>query len=188
MFCYKCGEAIPDDSKICPKCGTELWKENNSQPAAGNEPEGFLEPEEPREPVTPAPHSEAKKPFPKKIIWIAAGVIVVILAAFLFVSNGQKAKLAKDLEKEWMDTDGTILKILEFDDGKLEYRIETGYSWLDSTLFTSDYTIVSGNQIQIKEYSDKKFTIEFNDEKNVMTISPAITKAEFSENWYYIEH
>lgn len=24
MFCLKCGEAIPDNSRICPKCGAEL--------------------------------------------------------------------------------------------------------------------------------------------------------------------
>ena len=31
MFCLKCGEAIPDESKSCPKCGADLTETANDE-------------------------------------------------------------------------------------------------------------------------------------------------------------
>ena len=36
MFCYKCGNKIPDDSKFCPECGTKFDIGSSSENNAGN--------------------------------------------------------------------------------------------------------------------------------------------------------
>lgn len=90
----------------------------------------------------------------------------------------------------WLDTDGTILKVLDITDDKIEYRLETGYRWLDTTLGRFDYTVIGANKIKVKWTNEKvkTYTIEFNEEKDRMTITPAFTDPdEEYENWYYIE-
>ena len=34
MFCYKCGNKLPDNSKFCPNCGANQNTADNSQPVA----------------------------------------------------------------------------------------------------------------------------------------------------------
>ena len=36
MFCYKCGNKLPDNSKFCPNCGANQNTADNSQPAASS--------------------------------------------------------------------------------------------------------------------------------------------------------
>lgn len=36
MFCYKCGNKLPDNSKFCPNCGSNQNPADNSQPAASS--------------------------------------------------------------------------------------------------------------------------------------------------------
>lgn len=36
MFCYKCGNKLPDNSKFCPNCGANQNPADNSQPAASS--------------------------------------------------------------------------------------------------------------------------------------------------------
>ena len=70
-----------------------------------------------------------------------------------------------------------------------QYRLETGYGWLDTTVFTEKYKVVSRNKIKVQMFGEnwETYAIEFNDDKTVMTISPAMTSTDESENWYYID-
>lgn len=178
MFCMKCGEAIPDNSKVCPLCGADL--EEHDQQAVVYASQKEIESTSMKEPN--------EKTLSKNMVRILSGVavLVVIIAAVLGV---QKSNLKKELQKNWLDTDGTILKILEFSDNEVEYRLETGYSWMDRTLFTEKYKVVSGNKIKVQMFGDtwETYTIKFNDEKTVMTISPAMTSTDDFENWYYLD-
>ena len=133
MFCIKCGEAIPDDSVVCPKCGENLREEDN-QGEQVEETVVYAAPVAVDVASTTGPN-EKRKPLPKKLWAILGGVMTVV--ALIFIVNAVQAASLKDvLMKEWYDTDGTILKVLEFDDDEAEYRLETGYGWLDTTLFS----------------------------------------------------
>lgn len=179
MFCMKCGEAIPDGSKVCPKCGIDLLEEQREQAvvyASQKTQEAAL------------PPAAEKKPLPKKWVWIG-GAIAVIAVLVLIIGGVQKSNLKKNLQKKWVDTDGTILKVLEFDEKEAEYRLETGFNWIDTTLFKGDYKVISGHKIKINQYGSdyRTYTIEFNDKKTIMTVTPAVTSTDDSEKWYDLE-
>lgn len=91
----------------------------------------------------------------------------------LVIISVQKANLKKLLVKEWYDdTEGSIIKVLDIEDDEMEYRLEMGYRWLDSTLGTYDWKEISGNKIKIKMYGDKyeTYTIKLNDDKDVLRL------------------
>ena len=177
MFCMKCGEALPDDSKICPLCGADLGADSQQAVVYASQKET-----ENIENDTP------KKKLSKGTLCILGGV-AILAAIVMVVLSVQKGNLKKELQKEWWDTDGTILKVLEFSDDEVEYRLETGYSWMNTTLFTEEYKVISGNKIKVQMFGDdwETYTIEFNDDKTIMTISPAMTSTDDSENWYYLD-
>lgn len=179
MFCLKCGEAIPDGSSVCPHCGANLIEEEKEQAivyASQKEPEGVSE------------QARTHKKLPKGVL--VSIVTIVCVIAIVFIINGiNQANLKKALVKEWYDVDGSIIKVLDIDDNEMEYRLETGYRWMDTSLGTYDWKPVSGNKIKIKRVGDKyeTFTVELNDDKDVLKISPAITSTDSSETWYYLD-
>ena len=167
MFCPKCGEAIQDSSTVCIKCGTDLSTGADGQTvvyASQKEPEIIGQP-------------NAKKKISKKVI-IGSAFVVCIIAVILIVSVISSAILKNALVKEWYDIDGSIIKVLDIDEDKMETSLGT-YEW----------KAISGNKIKIKRFNDKfeTFTIEFNDEKTMLKISPAITSVDDSETWYHID-
>ena len=178
MFCMRCGQAIPDNSKICPLCGADLERDDQQSVVYASQ----------KEIESISIDNPNKKKMSKNMLLILSGVAV--LSVIIMVVFGiQKNNLKKELQKDWLDTDGTILKVLEFSDDEVEYRLETGYGWLDTTLFTEKYKVVSGNKIKVQIFGEnwETYAIEFNDDKTVMTISPAMTSTDESENWYYID-
>ena len=100
-----------------------------------------------------------------------------------------KANLKKDLVRDWKALDESIIKVLDISDDTIDYRLETGYAWMDTSVAKYDWKPVSGNQIEITRFGDHKeiFTIEFNKDKTALTISPAITSSDKKETWYYID-
>ncbi len=99
--------------------------------------------------------------------------------------NAAIAALETELEKPWTRTDASYGYLstyeLRFYDGLLTYDYTTTQGVVGGDSF--DYEIISGNQIR-NLYSGAVYTVTFNDTKNVMTISPAISIAADSENWY----
>ncbi len=83
MFCLKCGQQIPDDSKVCSYCGAVV---ENATPAA----------------AAPAPKKKSSKaPFNKKILFIIAGVVVAVIALVIVLMCLSKPKrLVKKYMKE----------------------------------------------------------------------------------------
>lgn len=179
MFCTKCGEAISDGSEICPKCGADLREENVEQSVV------YASQKE-----TDAVDNgvQVQKKFPKVVIIAISAVVCVGIIAFA-VFSVQKANLKKALVKEWYDVEGSIIKVLDIDDDEMQYRLETGYRWMDTTLGTYDWKVVSGNKIKIKRSGNKykTYTIKLNDDKDVLKISPAITSTDSSETWYHVD-
>jgi uncharacterized Zn finger protein (UPF0148 family) len=183
MFCFKCGEAIPDGSSFCPHCGANLVEEEKEQ-----EQEQSVVYASQKEPETVNEQPKTHKKVPKGVL---AGIIVIVcVAAIGFIVNGiNQANLKKKLVKEWYALDGSIIKVLDIDDDEMEYRLETGYQWMNTSLGTYDWKPVSGNKIKIKQFGDKykTYTIELNEDKDMLKISPAITSTDSSETWYHVD-
>lgn len=72
---------------------------------------------------------------------------------------------------------------------EVEYRLETGYAWMDTSLATYDYKVISGNKIKVLRYGDdwETFSIEFNDEKTIMITTPALTSTDAREVWVNLD-
>lgn len=184
MFCLECGEAIPDGSVTCPKCGAVIKKDIESisdGQAVVYASQNITEEET-------APKTSFSKKLSKQVC-IGIAAVIGVIAIFFIVNAVNKANLKKALVKEWYDTEGSILKVLDIEDGKMEYRLETGYSWMDTSLATYDWKPAGKNKIKIKMFGDKykTYTIEFNDDKDSFKISPAITSVDDYERWYHID-
>lgn len=167
--CPNCGEKLPNDSFFCTKCGTKI----DDIPQVERKPNFF-------------------KKNKKKILFGVIGVISV-LAIFVIVNSIQALNLKKELMRDWYKVEGeggsSILCILDFSDKEIEYRLETGYAWLDTTVATYDYKVFGKNKIKVLRYGDEweTITIEFNEEKSVMTVSPALTSVDDTEIWVNID-
>lgn len=190
MFCIKCGELISDDSLFCPKCGTRV-NPNNETVFTNND--STVVDTVMGEVVTPPPlilQSNKKKR-------IVLGVIIVItiaiigIAAFLAIQAAGKSELKNQLLRGWdrvEESDGTYyILVLNFSENEIEYNFESPYySWLDSTLATMEYEVISPNKIKVLDHN-KIVEIEFNDERTMMTCTPAITSTDVSESWYHLD-
>ncbi len=179
MFCLKCGEVISDDSKGCSVCNASVLESDNGEQAVVYASQGAKDLDKEKNII--------KRKLSPKIIGIIAGVIILAIIG-LSVNGFQKSALRKELLRGWLDTENSIIKVLDFSEDKVEYRLETGYSWMDTTVAKYDYKIISGNKIKIKRFGKyETFTIEFNDEKSMLTISPAITSTEKDEKWFNLD-
>lgn len=180
MFCIKCGEAIPDGSSVCPKCGANLVEDSQDKAIVYASPKGESD----------ISKMVVNKPKSKnsKLAVILAVCVLVIAVAVMAVMESEKSELKKSIIKDWYDTDGTIIKVLDIDSESVEYRLETGYSWMDTTLGKYNWKASSGNKIQVDLGTGyRTYTVEFNDDKTVMKISPALTSTDSSEMWYHID-
>lgn len=180
IFCPKCGEVIPDESEVCPKCGVELKNANESQAVVYASQRTI-------ESMTSInqPQTKSLSKIPKPIIIVIISVVIVAVI-FLIINEIGKANLKKELLRDWIDLDGNIIKVLDFSDNKVEYRLETGYSWMDTTIGKYEYKVVNSDTIKIKMFSDKyeTYKIEFNDDRNMITVTPAITSIDSTEHWF----
>ncbi len=55
---------------------------------------------------------------------------------------------------------------------------------MDTSVATYEYKVISKNRVKIKQYGEwETITVKFNDDKSVMTVSPAITSIDDTEIW-----
>lgn len=167
-ICPHCGETLPVDSFFCTKCGAKI----DYVPQSENKPGLF------------------KKN--KRIMFSLIGVFSVLIILFI-VHSIQTSNLKKELMRNWYSVAGegsaSILCILDFSDNEIEYRLETDYAWLDTTVATYDYKVIGRNKIKVLRYADnwETITIEFNDEKSAMIVTPALTSVNDTEIWINID-
>lgn len=178
MFCLKCGKAIPDNSDVCPEC------EENPREEVKQEQDTVV-----------YATLESKNNFDKssvkmKKILIGSGsivaVFIVILITTIIPINSLKKQLMKD---SWYSPSESILKVLEFDENKVEYRLETGYAFLNTSLFDKQYKVVSGSKFKIKisDNTWETYKVTFNDDKTFISVEPAITSTDSIEWWAVLD-
>lgn len=195
MFCLKCGEFISDDSIFCPRCGEKVVKAvppDQEERAAASSTKAFTTQTAMDEPATVVigdvnagePKYE-KAPKKSKNKWTVMAIVAVVVIAVVFfaIQAVGKSNLKKQLLRDWQTVDSTLLLELDFSDDEIEYNAYTGYKWLDTTIFTMEYKVISPNKIKILDY-DKVIEIEFNDDKTMMICIPAITSTDSIEYWF----
>lgn len=160
MFCRKCGNEIKDSQQFCGKCGKSV-----------NDTNKFI---------------INSNLFKKKSFIIICCTLIVFIGIFFGVNTIGKHNLEKSLLNDWSRVEtgdsGTLYQLqLDFSSDKIEYKFISSYSWLNTTISTYDYKVVSPNKIKVK---DKIYKIDFNDKKTMMTITPALTSTDNEESWY----
>ncbi|MDE6252415.1 MAG: zinc ribbon domain-containing protein [Lachnospiraceae bacterium] len=171
-ICSNCGEKLSGDSSFCVRCGAKVEGEMGN---AGQTVKDL-------------------KSSGKNRRKISTGVVAVVVVALVWfgVNAVQISNLKKELMRDWErvegDEDAHILCILDFSEDEIEYKLETGYSWMDMTASTYKYKVISGNKMKVNIYGDKweTVTVEFDEDKTMMTVSPALTSVDDKEYWFNI--
>ncbi|WP_031555494.1 zinc ribbon domain-containing protein [Lachnospira multipara] len=182
-FCSKCGEVIPDDSVTCPKCGIVIKEQEEHAVIYASQEKNSAE--------TVITNNKKKINKKTKIaIFVIIGIALLSVITFFSINEIGKASLKKQLLRDWMDIDDSLVKkVLDFSDDKVEYRLETVYSIYNSSLGTFEYKVISKDKIKIKLTDDKyiTYTIKFNDDKSMMKVTPAITSTDPEEQWFNLD-
>lgn len=158
MYCNKCGNKIEKNSTFCGKCGKSINDDKNIR----------------------------KFKFKNKKILIPCIFVISVIIIYLIIFNIGKNNLKNDLLKNWYRVEvgeaGSLYELkLEFSKDKVDYKFITSYSWLNTTIASFNYKVISFNQIRAK---DKTYKIEFNKDKSMFKVTPALTSTDSSETWY----
>lgn len=193
MFCLKCGELIPDGCNYCPKCGEKVIKNSYS---GVETPAQSLSHDDSFTAVVGVVNPDASNvqgPQPKKKSKVLIGVIssaIIILIVIFVIQAAGKASLKKQILRDWSTvetSDGSYYTLeLDFSDNEIEYNFGSAYSWLNTTISTMEYKIISPTKIKILDY-DRVISIEFNDDKTMMICTPAITSTDATEYWFQFD-
>jgi predicted nucleic acid-binding Zn ribbon protein len=195
MNCPRCGAAFSEGKFFCENCG-ERRPTYFSPAHSVSSPEYQVKTEEKPAPEVSAPVFSPAAPPPSEtksdsnrtrniVIISYAAVILVALILLLSIQIG-KDNLKKELMRDWsrVEIEGSSYYTLELDfsEDEIEYNFD-GY-YFNSNIATYEYEIVSANQFRV-EGSDEIYTVEFNDDRTMMTIKPALTSSGYSEYWFH---
>ena len=119
-----------------------------------------------------------------KIFIITVLVLVVLFGSVFFIG---KASTSKKLQRTWTRTSQTEYKIttlkgvLVIDENTITYSTESFLS--KKTVDTYLYKVISADKIEV---DGKIYTVSFNSDDSMFTISPSLTSDDESENWFDI--
>lgn len=171
--CPECGEGLSCDALFCVKCGTRI-EVDSCVNGKTEKSLGFF----------------ARN---KKKIGIGIGAVLGILAVLFIINLVQARNLKKELMRDWSriegEEDSYILCILDFSEDDIQYKIETGYAWMDMTIDVFDYKVISGNKMKVSMFGSdwETVTVEFNEDKTMMKVKPALTSVANEEYWFNLE-
>lgn len=168
-ICCNCGSEISECAVFCSKCGERYGAEQPTYEAKGDDLNTFVK------------HKN-------KVIGAALAVVAVIVIMCIY-NSVQISNLKKQLLRDWErveSTGSTYYTLgLDFSGNEIDYTFDSSYSWLDSTIATYEYKVISGDKIKVKRYGSwDTFKVEFNEDKEMMIITPAVTSTDDEEYWY----
>ena len=167
---------MPDDSKFCSTCGAAAVAPIHTAPTS----EGGCPPY-----AAPAPMPVKKSRAPL-IIGILAACFILVIGSIFAVNEIGKANLRKQLLRDWSRVEseaGTYYTLeLDFSEDEIAYNFLSFY--YDTNIASMDYKVISPNKIEVDGYT---YRLEFNDDKTMFTIYPALTSSDYSENWFHLE-
>lgn len=164
MYCNKCGNELDKNSTFCGKCGKPIKGEKNRKKIDLS----FLR---------------------RKIVIIPCIVVIGLIFVYMISFYIGKNNLANNIIKDWSrfetgDSDSLYKLELDFSQDEIDYNFISSYSFLNTTLATFEYKVVSPSEIEV---NNTKYKIEFDDDKTMMTITPALTSTDSSEYWFYYD-
>ena len=169
MNCPRCGSVLSESNAFCPSCGEMI---HSSYTTSG----------------TPATTAKTDPNRTRKIVIIASVCVVLIASLWLLSIYTAKESLKKELMRDWSRVEsgnGTYYTLeLDFSEDEIEYNFDSFY--YDANIANCDYEVVSGNQIRVNGGAEL-YTIEFNSDRTMMTITPALTSTASSEHWFHFE-
>jgi len=206
MLCLNCSREIPEDRNTCPYCdGTHDDMSVKSPESANNKAGNTTNEtaiaafESDDIPIVYASQADTTKAddvngnsSPKQLLrrvpkpaLIAATVVIVLLAGFLVFSETGKGALKSDFMGTWYASDKSIIQVLEINDSRMTYKLETGYSSLNSTLGTWQWRPTGANSFEVNQTGNswESYTAEFSADKKAVTIKPALTSTDSYEVW-----
>lgn len=163
MYCSKCGNELKKDSLFCGKCGKSI---NDNHKRKNKKIDlSFIK---------------------NKVVVLPCLVVVLAVLVFTIIFNIGKSNLSSELLRDWSRVEtgekGSMYTVeLDFSKNTIEYKFISTYSWLNTTIATYEYKVISPNKIKIK---DKTYTIKFGSDKTTMTITPSLTSVDDNETWY----
>lgn len=137
MYCMKCGEEIPDDSKVCGYCGFKL----PVQVAAPEAPKPVKKEKTAAKPAAEKPKAEPAREVPVRHVkprrasgwklpvwgWIAIGVgVVVLVMLFSLGGSSNVVELFRDCEESYRVPAGETLEL------HYGYWGVTGDEWIEA--------------------------------------------------------
>lgn len=127
-----------------------------------------------------------KKRRNKNLLIIPLVLLVLVLGAIIYIQIGRmklKETLLKDWERVEKGSSSSYYTLeLDFSETTIQYNFNSTYSWLDTTIAKFEYKVIDAHRIKI---DDKIYEITFNDDKDMMIITPSLTDSKSSENWFY---
>ncbi len=150
----------------CNECGKELSDKAEICPNCG----------------TKIIQNNSKKTIMIAIIFIFILILISIIGYLYIGKQELKKTLLKDWQRVEKGSSGVYYTLeLDFSETTIKYNFNSIYSWMDSTIKKYNYIIINSHQIEI---DNKKYEIEFNNDKSMMTITPSLTDSKTSENWF----
>lgn len=198
QICIQCNEWFDIDDCKCPKCGMTMYIQNEpSQKQVQDEKYAESSPQpvfSEQAPQYVNPNSGnmlnmqmSNKANKTKKLWIFLLLIpIAALVIFLIIFNIGKMNLKNLLLKDWsrVEGEGSSLYVLELDFSNNEFDYNFKGIFTKDTIATFQYKVISPNSIKINGRNEV-YKIEFNKDKTMMTVKPAITSTDSFEYWFY---
>lgn len=129
-------------------------------------------------------NKDYKDKFMKKLNFVIFLFIILLFCVIRFEYS--KYSLKKELMRDWevnnVNQSKYYEKELDFSDKTINYKYVSKDADIVENIDTFTYKVISSDEIKID--GKGKYKIEFNDDKNIMTVKPGIIENTDFEFWY----
>jgi len=135
----------------------------------------------------------ATNPKPKTNNGLVILIVLLLFGAMIYGVyyttgvNSLKSQLLRDWSRiETSDTNSDVMfeLMLDFDSDQYQYIFNGGF--LYDVISTDTYRVISPNKIIVNEGTiyESEHTIEFDSDKEMMIVTPALTSTDSTEYWF----